>query len=39
MGVVILGEPFSLWIAVGTVLVIGSVWLLARRPRDAALVT
>jgi len=35
MGVVILGEPFSAWIAVGTVLVIGSVWLLARRPRAA----
>jgi len=33
MGVVILGEPFSPWIAAGTVLVIGSIWILARRPR------
>ncbi len=30
MGVVILGEPFSAWIAAGTVLVLGGVWLLAR---------
>jgi drug/metabolite transporter (DMT)-like permease len=30
MGVVILGEPFTAWIAAGTVLVLGGVWLLAR---------
>jgi drug/metabolite transporter (DMT)-like permease len=32
MSVIILGEPFSGWLAAGTVLVLGSVWLLARRP-------
>jgi drug/metabolite transporter (DMT)-like permease len=31
MGVVILGEPFTAWIAVGTALVLLGVWLLARR--------
>ena len=31
MGVVILGEPFTLWIAVGTGLVLVGIWLLARR--------
>ena len=30
MGVVILGEPFTAWVAAGTVLVMGGVWLLAR---------
>lgn len=30
MGVVILGEPFTPWLAAGTVLVLGGVWLLAR---------
>ncbi|MEO5697970.1 MAG: DMT family transporter [Burkholderiaceae bacterium] len=30
MGVVLLGEPFTVWIAVGTVLVLAGVWLLAR---------
>jgi drug/metabolite transporter (DMT)-like permease len=30
MGVVILGEPFTAWIAAGTVLVLSGVWLLAR---------
>jgi drug/metabolite transporter (DMT)-like permease len=30
MGVIFLGEPASAWLAVGTVLVVGSVWLLAR---------
>ncbi|HET9645063.1 MAG TPA: DMT family transporter [Burkholderiaceae bacterium] len=30
MGVVILGEPFTPWIAAGTALVIAGVWLLAR---------
>jgi drug/metabolite transporter (DMT)-like permease len=36
MGILILGEPFSPWIAAGTVLVIGSGWILARTPRTAA---
>jgi drug/metabolite transporter (DMT)-like permease len=31
MGVFILGEPFTLWIAVGTGLVLAGIWLLARR--------
>lgn len=30
MGVVILGEPFTAWIAAGTVLVLLGIWLLAR---------
>lgn len=30
MGVVILGEPFTPWLAVGTALVLGGVWLLTR---------
>ena len=30
MGVMLLGEPFTAWVAAGTVLVIGGVWLLAR---------
>ncbi len=30
MGVVILGEPFTGWIAAGTALVLAGVWLLAR---------
>jgi len=30
MGVVILGEPFTAWVAVGSALVIAGVWLLAR---------
>jgi drug/metabolite transporter (DMT)-like permease len=30
MGVVILGEPFTVWIAAGTVLVLLGIWLLAR---------
>lgn len=30
MGVVILGEPFTLWIAAGTVLVLAGIWLLAK---------
>ncbi len=30
MGVVILGEPFTAWVAAGTVLVIAGIWLLAR---------
>jgi drug/metabolite transporter (DMT)-like permease len=31
MGVFILGEPFTLWIAVGTGLVLVGIWMLARR--------
>jgi drug/metabolite transporter (DMT)-like permease len=30
MGVVILGEPFTVWIAAGTVLVLTGIWLLAK---------
>jgi len=30
MGIVILGEPFTPWVAAGTVLVMGGIWLLAR---------
>jgi len=30
MGVVILGEPFTAWVAAGTLLVLGGVWLLAK---------
>jgi drug/metabolite transporter (DMT)-like permease len=30
MGVLILGEPFTLWVVAGTVLVLTGVWLLAR---------
>jgi drug/metabolite transporter (DMT)-like permease len=30
MGVVILGEPFTLWIAAGTILVLLGIWLLAK---------
>jgi drug/metabolite transporter (DMT)-like permease len=30
MGVVILGEPFTAWIAAGTLLVLAGIWLLAR---------
>ena len=30
MGVLILGEPFSPWVAAGTVLVLTGIWLLAR---------
>ena len=31
MGVVILGEPFTPWLAAGTVLVMAGIWLLAKR--------
>jgi len=31
MGVLILGEPFTMWIAAGTVLVLSGIWLLAKR--------
>jgi drug/metabolite transporter (DMT)-like permease len=30
MGVLILGEPFTVWIAAGTVLVLAGIWLLAK---------
>ena len=30
MGVLLLGEPFTVWVAAGTALVLGGVWLLAR---------
>ncbi|HKX96042.1 MAG TPA: DMT family transporter [Methylibium sp.] len=30
MGVVILGEPFTMWLAAGTLLVLAGVWLLAK---------
>jgi len=30
MGVVLLGEPFTIWVAAGTVLVLAGIWLLAK---------
>ena len=34
MGIVILGEPFTVWIAIGTVFVLSGIWMLAKaRPR------
>jgi drug/metabolite transporter (DMT)-like permease len=30
MGVLLLGEPFTLWIATGTSLVLAGVWLLVK---------
>jgi len=30
MGIVILGEPFTAWIAVGTLFVLAGIWLLAK---------
>ena len=34
MGIVILGEPFTIWIALGTVFVLSGIWMLARaRPK------
>jgi drug/metabolite transporter (DMT)-like permease len=30
MGVLILGEPFTMWVAAGTLLVLAGVWLLAK---------
>jgi drug/metabolite transporter (DMT)-like permease len=32
MAVVLLGEPFTPWVAAGTVLVVAGIWLLARQP-------
>jgi drug/metabolite transporter (DMT)-like permease len=37
MGVLILGEPFSGWLAAGTLLVLAGIWLLARAGLNAAL--
>ena len=34
MAVVLLGEPFTAWVAAGTVLVIAGVWLLASQPHS-----
>ncbi|MFZ2650502.1 MAG: DMT family transporter, partial [Burkholderiaceae bacterium] len=33
MGVLILGEPFTAWVAAGTVLVLAGIWMLAQRGR------
>ena len=30
MGVLILGEPFTVWVAAGTLLVLSGIWLLAK---------
>src|SRR3984893_380332 len=32
MAVVLLGEPFTAWVAAGTVLVVAGIWLLVRQP-------
>jgi drug/metabolite transporter (DMT)-like permease len=34
MGVLILGEPFTAWVAAGTALVLAGIWLLARSRQD-----
>lgn len=34
MGVLILGEPFTAWVAAGTVLVLAGIWLLARSRQE-----
>jgi drug/metabolite transporter (DMT)-like permease len=31
LSVIVLGEPFSAWMAAGTVLVVSGVWVLAKR--------
>ncbi len=36
MAVLLLGEPFTAWVAAGTVLVLTGIWLLTRQPRAAA---
>jgi drug/metabolite transporter (DMT)-like permease len=33
LAVLLLGEPFTAWVAAGTVLVIFGIWLLTLRPR------
>ena len=35
MAVLLLGEPFTAWVAAGTALVLVGIWLLARQPRPA----
>jgi len=32
LAVLLLGEPFTAWVAAGTVLVVAGIWLLARQP-------
>lgn len=36
LGVFILDEPFTLWVAAGTTLVLASIWMLARKPASSA---
>ena len=36
MGVVILGEPFTAWIAAGSVLVIAGIFVFTRKPREVS---
>jgi drug/metabolite transporter (DMT)-like permease len=36
MAVLLLGEPFTGWVAAGTVLVIAGIWMLAKQPRYTA---
>lgn len=36
LGVFILEEPFTLWVAAGTTLVLASIWMLARKPASSA---
>src|SRR5580704_15895389 len=33
MAVVLLGEPFTVWVALGTLLVLAGIWLLTKQPR------
>lgn len=35
LSVLILDEPFTVWMALGTVLVLGGIWMLTRSPRQA----
>ena len=34
MAVMLLGEPFTAWVAAGTAQVIAGIWLLARQPQS-----
>jgi drug/metabolite transporter (DMT)-like permease len=36
MGVLILGEPFTVWVAAGTVLVLAGIYVFTRSPRTPA---
>ena len=36
LAVLILGEPFTIWVAIGTVLVLAGIWLLARAARTVS---